>query len=293
MPPATVTAWIHFEYCFMFGACVSTAISQSHLLIRIFQTPVRKQISPHLLLNIFLWILVALAGIWHAGYMALASGDYYSTVLVLTSGAAMHSVVTPLSVSVFFLLLERVMILGGPGNVFQRHKRRLLVVNALVCFGVWFYVFFFTMLMETPVEEEFTNCTTFACVNTHSRVLYGQYIKVGNCLCNAVLAVAFAFKIAAYRRRNPAASNARNFKQANRIAAWNCVGELLFNALPHFTNILSATLHFTTWSTLGPYGRFLQTVDGLITAFFYRLVLQKQVNSASKTSAVLSGNTVS
>ncbi|KAI6205029.1 hypothetical protein M3Y94_00745500 [Aphelenchoides besseyi] len=195
---------------------------------------------------------------------------------------------TAVSLSVFFLLLDRCFILIGPKWLNERSKRRLYKVNA-VCVAADFIIVLTLFIAFEKADIVDTRCQTFSCVTVGKartlniiRMFYGSL--------NTVLASVFAVLLHRYNRKRDHSSNYSSSSRvkSNIIAGINVLSQILFNFLPNLAAFIALECFGVALSSSsGPVVSTFSQIDALCTTIVYLKVVGERVLRKKITSSVM------
>ncbi|KAI6173160.1 hypothetical protein M3Y98_01052300 [Aphelenchoides besseyi] len=207
-----------------------------------------------------------------------------ATILFWT-GATFFACTTAVSLSVFFLLLDRCFILIGPKWLNNRSKRRLYKVNALfVAANAIIVLVLFIAFEKADIED--TKCQTFSCVTVGKartlniiRMFYGSL--------NTILASVFAVLLYRYNRSNHSLSYSSS-SRSNIIAGINVLSQILFNFLPNLAAFIAlGCFGVALSSSSGPVVSTFSQIDALCTTIVYLKVVGERMLRKKFTSSVM------
>jgi hypothetical protein len=114
----------------------------------------------------FLWIFSCIAGMIYIGYMFLTptlerDGEFYSKVqylsflgnFIFACGSAFVSLTTAVSLSVTFLLLDRIFILTSPMQ-YKQNREVFVLVTIIACILLVISIVAALILTELPVAQK-------------------------------------------------------------------------------------------------------------------------------------------
>ncbi|KAI6224749.1 hypothetical protein M3Y95_00785300 [Aphelenchoides besseyi] len=257
------------EFVFYFIAM----LIQISLLYRIYTTSLYKQLSTNLIINIIFWILVSAAGSLHTGYMIrfFQFGPPYWGPAVLWTGSFYYASLTSVSITVFFLLLDRIYSLNAPVS-YSRHRKLFVRLTIGVALGVGTLVQFVVPIMELPIEET-TLCPVFTCLLVKHR---GYLMVAPRVVCgifNVYLAYICWRKIAVYRQSGGLQSS---FRRSNFISMIAIYTELLLNFLPTVVYLSLQFFVVDQWNYLGTFSFVFFSTDALVTSVLYHIVVTRR-----------------
>ncbi|KAI6185998.1 hypothetical protein M3Y98_00085000 [Aphelenchoides besseyi] len=262
------------QYMFQFFAFTVALICYFTLLHRIFTTNLRNQISQCFLVNIYFWISTCTFGIVHSAYMkkfGLIATEYSSSTLFWT--ATFHySCLSAVSITVIFLLLERLRFLHLSAN--YANRLRLFVLTQIGCAStVVLIIFVVVPIIELPLPE-ITDCSSYGCILTKTSGLFNVIPKAVCGITNVILALLFIRKMALQRRQHVALK--RTGKRANEIAKLAAATEFVFNVVPTTLWLIFSAVGIQQWNFLGAYGPTMFSVDGLATVLIYTFLIRRK-----------------
>ncbi|KAI6217243.1 hypothetical protein M3Y95_01229900 [Aphelenchoides besseyi] len=222
------------------------------------------------------------SGVVHFTYMFVVGSQpgSYSTSMVFWTGIAFQAFSVSLSMSVSFLLVDRIAVLKKPISYVQSRKR-FVVLTMITITVSGLFVFFSNWYSEFPLSE-FTDCPTIACLLVKSTAIFISLPKGIFGLCNVILALMFWHQLVAYQ--NNFIGSRRNFRQANIIAGIAVTTEDFLNVIPLIIWSILTNLGVDQWNVVGPWALVLYSTDSTITAIVYRMVITKKSYSSSVVS---------
>ncbi|KAI1695433.1 serpentine type 7TM GPCR chemoreceptor srbc domain-containing protein [Ditylenchus destructor] len=208
------------------------------------------------------------------------------------TGVVTHSLGAAIPVTVFFLSVNRILIISYPVTFAKRHERFLLMIATTCIFGcviVNFLNFVSSAFVYSYVPLE-TDCQVFACIadKTGSLSFYTESKFVSGAF-NFVAGLILLFKVwkLRARQREQSEQGGETGKKANFIAILAIVTEFSFNFLPQFlVFLLSEIWHISAPTYAGPYNVFFTSVDSLISSLTYARILRPNTSNSSKISTV-------
>jgi hypothetical protein len=205
----------------------------------------KKHVSRHIKLNMAFWIIASISSTVYSGYFLFnfrgegkaftlnrkllnLLGTLYSVFVISLIGIVYFTILSCISLSVFFLLLDRCLIIAFPAKYLSKYKQRFEFISPilLICnFGL-----IFTYHLYTGLEEGHTTCLSAECLNTQEQSAVMIAVKYRYCGLNCLLAIVFAFMLFKYNQTrvmdNPLT------RRANLMAAMTIISEFLFTVLP-------------------------------------------------------------
>ncbi|KAI6209709.1 hypothetical protein M3Y96_00249500 [Aphelenchoides besseyi] len=157
-------------------------------------------ISVPLCINIITWITTAFFDLLYITSSFLSrTYPKVPSDLIFWSGSLYFATTTAVSMSVFFLMLDRITILLSRSNIGLDTRRHLSIANAALVLAQFFVFITIFVVFERPNSTD-TECETFSCVATQhastlnlTRAVYGSV--------NTIMAIVFAFLIFRYNKR--------------------------------------------------------------------------------------------
>ncbi|KAI6185905.1 hypothetical protein M3Y98_00075000 [Aphelenchoides besseyi] len=191
IPSTVLRTQFVVEFVFNFIAL----LIQISLLYRICVNGLSRQLSGNLLINIIFWLIVSAAGALHTGYMIhfFAFEPYWGPA-VLWTGSFYYAALTCLSISILFLLLERIYSLNAPVS-FNRNREFLVRLTIGITIGVGLFVQFISPIRESV--DQITLCPVFTCLLVRYRGYLMATPRIICCFLNVFLAFVCWRKISA------------------------------------------------------------------------------------------------
>jgi hypothetical protein len=129
-------------------------------------------------------------------------GTLYSVSVIILTGHIYFTLLTSASLSVFFLLLDRCMIIAFPAQYSGKYKAKfekispiLVILNFGLVSGVQFYI-------GLNVREGYTTCLSAGCLTDikRNRTSISIIVKFLYAVLNLIVAVAFAATFVKYNK---------------------------------------------------------------------------------------------
>ncbi|KAI6185099.1 hypothetical protein M3Y97_00668400 [Aphelenchoides bicaudatus] len=305
------------QFFFSFFVSIFVLISLSILLYKN-QRHTEKVIMPPVIINISAWAVAAFFDIGYttSSIVAWFTGGEFTTEIhtefIYWTGALYFSATTAVSMSVFFITLDRCLIFTPSLFMDERLKHRLYIANLIAVVGDFFFFLGVFIVFERP-DFALTKCQTFSCVtNFHALTLNVARMFFGS--VNVITATVFAILFYRYNKQREVRLNKANgnklqlfngharlqpqeqqintSSRGNKIAWIAVFAELTFNFLPNLVSYLAqAVFDFVLSSDAGPVVSTFSQLDALLTTIVYlkiiwRRVIQQKV-SDTKTNTYI------
>ncbi|KAI6216921.1 hypothetical protein M3Y95_01247500 [Aphelenchoides besseyi] len=128
-----------------------TFVSQFELLHRQGKLRSSDRLSGNILLNILLWTITAAVGIVYSGYLVFSPQPRYG-YFIFVSGILWIAFSSAASMSVFFLLIDRIEILVRPVG-YLRSRSNFLTITIVFCVGITIFDVVMLIWTELPIDK--------------------------------------------------------------------------------------------------------------------------------------------
>ncbi|KAI6195322.1 hypothetical protein M3Y96_01218700 [Aphelenchoides besseyi] len=277
------------QYALCILTSVFTFITLGYLLYC--QTKHRERlISTPILINILTWLFTVACNLPYTSFSTYSwfNGGIDSTIL-FWFGAVYFAATTAVSISVFFLLLDRCFILIGrswlTGNRLHTINAIFVIIDFFVIFGIFVGV--------EELDPEKTTCQTFSCVTVNrAQSLYIVRIIYGT--LNTLVASAFALILYQYNNKRAATviivvgvqSKSSATSKSNIIAGINVMSQIVFNFLPNLAAFLTQKVFGITLNSIaGPLIATSSQLDAFCTTLVYLIIVGGRVTKGKSVTS--------
>ncbi|CAD5214747.1 unnamed protein product [Bursaphelenchus xylophilus] len=237
------------------------------------------------------WIISSLSVVPFMSYIIFwwdGADSLYDMTVMFWVGVPYFSIVSPVSIGVFSLTLDRIFSLLLPIHYKKEYRYLLHAINLIVQLSL-FLVIFLLERTDTAPPNTLKHCMAVGCMTAHSGVYISQF-KLAVGILNTTGAIVFAVIFARFSRRRVVPtkeSNRRSQRQANFLAAIAVVMEFCFNCLPNIVGLAFQTIYGVLPSgDIGPYLSYFLGTETLCISCLYLRVLGNPYKKPRKSTLV-------
>ncbi|KAI6203882.1 hypothetical protein M3Y94_00608400 [Aphelenchoides besseyi] len=202
-----------------------TFVSQFELLHRQRKLRSSDRLSGNILLNILLWTITAAVGIVYSGYLVFSPQPRYG-YFIFVSGILWIAFSSAASMSVFFLLIDRIEILVRPVG-YLRSRSNFLTITTVFCVGITIFDVVMLIWTELPIDKV-SYCTTLGCVLTRNHAVVINLVKMIIGFSNMFVSLLFELILWKY-----SAMSKVKYRKANFVSLTAAFTEFLCNVVPN------------------------------------------------------------